>query len=739
MAVINDSGQNFTLYYNVLEYFKTIMSNHPSLGSVTQGDIFEIDYREFPVYPLGNILITNASFGLKTSTFTCQLTIADKVKLKNNESSGSTNFQVIPFNGSDDVVDIHANTLAILNDLTAYTQRNVEAVEINDDIDCIPFKDNFDNGLAGWVCTFDILVHNDKNICLFPLLPQVVVPPSPTTTTTTGGPTTTTTAGPTTTTTTVAPTTTTTSTTTTTTSTTTTLAPITFTASGSCNGFEGNGVIDIYNVLGGGSLPKFAGLNNGVFYPLNTPTQSFTGLADGTFLVTVKNNAGFETSQSVVIDCAPAPTTTLAPTTTTTSTTTTLAPITFNASASCEGYDGNGKIVVSTIAGGIAPYFSSTQPNGLFLPISGGTQTYVSLSNGVYGVTVKDNFGFITSQSVTLSCTPAPTTTTTSTTTTTTTTVAPTTTTTTEAPFTSFLLYGLSGSDYGLAGTSSWYPYAGTNFTVTSSATPGIWAGGSPAGTIGELQVYYSTGSIIESGGLAYTNIMPLQNVTVSNPPYGNVTANQHIGLASFLIPSAALAGIKDTDYTIQWIGSISSSTPTYPAINSTDNINSYSRYGMFGNPHYTYGNGEDALYRTDWSDIGIPSGSASLDLRDRDSGTSNKISVLKIRPQNEIQMIAITQTSSSLGWDLKVYQNLTLVGAYSGSNNWTVFDSLVNPNTKINVHSNIANEVGQNLNSNWRDASGLPGGIKWLNFYNKALSANQLSQSFNQLVSGSI
>ena len=193
MAVINNSGQNFTLYYNVLEYFKTIMSNHPSLGSVTQGDIFEIDSREFPVYPLGNILITNASFGKKTSTFTCQLTIADKVKLKNNESSGSTNFQVIPFNGSDDVVDIHANTLAILNDLTAYTQRNVEAVEINDDIDCIPFKDNFDNGLAGWVCTFDILVHNNKDICLFPLLPQVIVPPSPTTTTTTVAPTTSTT------------------------------------------------------------------------------------------------------------------------------------------------------------------------------------------------------------------------------------------------------------------------------------------------------------------------------------------------------------------------------------------------------------------------------------------------------------------------------------------------------------------------------------------------------------------
>ena len=100
--LVNDSGTNFTLYYNTLDYFKTIMSNHPSIGSVTQGDIFEIDSREFPAYPLGNVLITNTVFGTKTSNFTIQLTVADKVKLKNNDSDGRTNAQVIPFAGVDD-------------------------------------------------------------------------------------------------------------------------------------------------------------------------------------------------------------------------------------------------------------------------------------------------------------------------------------------------------------------------------------------------------------------------------------------------------------------------------------------------------------------------------------------------------------------------------------------------------------------------------------------------------------
>jgi hypothetical protein len=171
MALVNDIGQNFTLYYNALDYFKTIMNNHPSIGSVTQGDVFGIDSKEFPEYPLGNILITETRFGANITTHTCQLTIADKVKLKNNESTGVTNAQTIPYFGTDDTVDILANTLAIINDLTSYTQYSVEAFEINGDIVCVPFRDQFDNGLAGHVATFDLITHNDRNRCLFDLLP----------------------------------------------------------------------------------------------------------------------------------------------------------------------------------------------------------------------------------------------------------------------------------------------------------------------------------------------------------------------------------------------------------------------------------------------------------------------------------------------------------------------------------------------------------------------------------------
>jgi hypothetical protein len=171
MAVINNQTTNYSLYYNALDYFKTIMSNHPSIAQVSQGDIFDLDSIEFPYYPLGNIIITQAKFDKSKTIYSCQLTVADKIKLKNNESTGVYNTQTVPYLGTDDTVDIHANTLSIINDLLSYTQYSVQAFDIDSQITLTAFKDKFDNGLAGWVASFELISHNDRPRCLFNLLP----------------------------------------------------------------------------------------------------------------------------------------------------------------------------------------------------------------------------------------------------------------------------------------------------------------------------------------------------------------------------------------------------------------------------------------------------------------------------------------------------------------------------------------------------------------------------------------
>lgn len=165
--LVNNTGTNYSLYYNILNYFKTIMNNHPQVSTATMGDITKFDMSQFPDYPIANLLISDASFGQSTTNYNVQLTVADKIKNKNNESSGSHNVQIIPFFGVNDVVDIHANTFGIINDLTAFTQRGVTGFDIDGEIEVIPFEDQFNNGLAGWVANFTLTTHNDKNRCLF--------------------------------------------------------------------------------------------------------------------------------------------------------------------------------------------------------------------------------------------------------------------------------------------------------------------------------------------------------------------------------------------------------------------------------------------------------------------------------------------------------------------------------------------------------------------------------------------
>lgn len=176
VAIQHNTGVNYTLLYNVLDYFQTIMTNHPAIGVVSYGTLDDFDTKEFPAYPIGNLSIVDTTFTENSTNYTIQLTVADKIKNKNNESSGSQNKQSIGyFSGVDDVIDIHNNTLGILNDLTSYTQRNVQGFEIDGDIVCTPFEERFNNGLAGWVASFVLTVHNNRDRCLFQLIPE----PSP--------------------------------------------------------------------------------------------------------------------------------------------------------------------------------------------------------------------------------------------------------------------------------------------------------------------------------------------------------------------------------------------------------------------------------------------------------------------------------------------------------------------------------------------------------------------------------
>ena len=72
------------------------------------------------------------------------------------------------FRGNDNEQDVLNTQLAVLTKLAAVLKRGdlyTQKYQLQGDVSCEPFVDRFENKLAGWTGTFDIIIENDMTIC----------------------------------------------------------------------------------------------------------------------------------------------------------------------------------------------------------------------------------------------------------------------------------------------------------------------------------------------------------------------------------------------------------------------------------------------------------------------------------------------------------------------------------------------------------------------------------------------
>ena len=72
------------------------------------------------------------------------------------------------FVGNDNEQDVFNTQLAVLNKLIQKLRIGSlyrEQYQVIGDVSLEPFKDRFDNILAGWTATFDVMIPNDINVC----------------------------------------------------------------------------------------------------------------------------------------------------------------------------------------------------------------------------------------------------------------------------------------------------------------------------------------------------------------------------------------------------------------------------------------------------------------------------------------------------------------------------------------------------------------------------------------------
>ena len=150
-----------TGFYNVTKKIKDALNAEPFVNTVSYGSLDDIDLDKQTIFPLSHIIVNNCNVASNTMTFNISILAMDIVDESKDEVTDI-------FVGNDNEQDVLNTQLEVLNRVVAILQRGdlyTDLFQVDGAVGCEPFVDRFENKLAGWAATFDVLVKNDMTIC----------------------------------------------------------------------------------------------------------------------------------------------------------------------------------------------------------------------------------------------------------------------------------------------------------------------------------------------------------------------------------------------------------------------------------------------------------------------------------------------------------------------------------------------------------------------------------------------
>ena len=178
-------------FYYILEKLKRYLLGNPnegqvqgnvdmfSINTVTYGDITEVDLNKTSIFPLAHIMVDNVALSSIIYTFNLTIIFADLVIDKfipedyiesgtNPEVSQPAPVRDFTFEKTSNEQDVLNTMLVVANKLNTALNRgglSDDYFELVQDGTCEPFKDRFENEIAGWVYSVSIKVKNDIDKC----------------------------------------------------------------------------------------------------------------------------------------------------------------------------------------------------------------------------------------------------------------------------------------------------------------------------------------------------------------------------------------------------------------------------------------------------------------------------------------------------------------------------------------------------------------------------------------------
>ena len=148
-------------FYQVTETIKNQLLADVNVNTVTSGDITRIDLSKQTMFPLSHIIVNNVGNEDNILRFSLSVLSMDVVDFSKEET-------VDIFRGNNNEQDILNTQLAVLNKLVQVLRGGTlhqDLYQLDGTPNFEPFYDRFENEMAGWALTFDVIVPNDIEIC----------------------------------------------------------------------------------------------------------------------------------------------------------------------------------------------------------------------------------------------------------------------------------------------------------------------------------------------------------------------------------------------------------------------------------------------------------------------------------------------------------------------------------------------------------------------------------------------
>ena len=148
-------------FYNITKTIKDTLEAHSQVNVVTTGDIFDVDLNKQTIFPLSHIMVNQASFEGQVVRVNVSVMCMDVV----DETKEDPRSQNEPFYGTNNEQDILNTQLAVINDLVTKLRKGTlytDLYQLDGNPTCLPFSERFENLLAGWTATFDVLLPNTE-------------------------------------------------------------------------------------------------------------------------------------------------------------------------------------------------------------------------------------------------------------------------------------------------------------------------------------------------------------------------------------------------------------------------------------------------------------------------------------------------------------------------------------------------------------------------------------------------